>query len=305
MPSEEEVDGLVGVEAEELACDLDGEDLGVRELRGGTTLAETPSFEPVVYQAEDANDEGAEIHEGETCGGCSVLSSLDGLVKDHPFRRCSRTYSYAIHGFGETANPPRGGDAKPRVSGRETAWLPNPKEDGMQLTLEAQQKAERSSILLLEDDPKDAQLFVEALRVHGFDHTEVVARDGAGALEYLFATGENAGRDAARMPSLVIIDHHMPLADGLEALGRIRADERTRWLPVVMFSGSGSAHDATLAYRLGANACVENMSASVPYSEAVRSVAYFWLCVNEDPPVGDQTPSKDESDTFRPLNTLS
>lgn len=187
----------------------------------------------------------------------------------------------------------------------ETAWLPNPKEDGVQLTLEAQQKAERSSILLLEDDQKDAQLFVEALRIHGFGNTDVVARDGAGALEYLFATGEHAGRDAGEMTSLVIIDYHVPLADGLEALERIRADERTRWLPVVMFSGCRSAHDATLAYRLGANACVEKMSASVPYSEAVRSMAYFWLCVNEGPPIGDQTPSKDESGMFRRLNALS
>lgn len=179
----------------------------------------------------------------------------------------------------------------------------------MQLTLEAQQKAERSSILLLEDDPREAQLFVEALRKQGFHNTEVVVCDGAGALEYLFATGEHAGRDVAeRMPSLVIIDHHVPLVDGLEALGCIRADERTKWLPVVMLGAAESAHDATLAYRLGANACVERMSASVPYSEAVRSMAYFWLCVNEAPPAGDEpigdgTSSEDEASTFSWLNT--
>jgi two-component system, response regulator len=107
---------------------------------------------------------------------------------------------------------------------------------------------------------------------------------GAQVLEYLFGEGEHAGRDPAAMPRLVVLDLNMPGMDGLEALGYIRDDERTRRLPVVMTSAFCTLEDVQDAYSLGANAFIDKASTSVPFEELVREVAHSWLAINEPPP---------------------
>ena len=140
------------------------------------------------------------------------------------------------------------------------------------------------TVLLADDNPKNAQLFVRTLRISGFENEVVVVGDGAEALEYLLGEGEHAERDPHAMPQLVVLDLNMPGMDALELLGRIRGDERTQQLPVVMISAFCTLEDVQDAYRLGANAFIDKASASVPFEELVREVAYFWLAVNEPPP---------------------
>lgn len=119
-------------------------------------------------------------------------------------------------------------------------------------------------ILLVEDRPKNADLFVRALRMSGVENEVVVARDGVEALDFLFGHGGYAGRDTAIAPRLVVLDMHMP---------RIRADERTALLPVVMFSSSDLPQDVMEAYRLGANSYVDKVGQDVPYPELVRLIS--------------------------------
>lgn len=128
-------------------------------------------------------------------------------------------------------------------------------------------------ILLVEDRPKNAGLFVRALRMSGVENEVVVARDGVEALDFLFGHGGYAGRDTAIAPRLVVLDMHMPRMDGLETLRRIWADERTALLPVVMFSSSDLPQDVMEAYRLGANSYVDKVGQDVPYPELVRLIS--------------------------------
>jgi two-component system, response regulator len=140
-------------------------------------------------------------------------------------------------------------------------------------------------VLLAEDNPENAELFVRSLRKCGFINEVVVVGSGAQALKYLFGEGEHAGRDPHTMPQLVVMDINMPDMDGLEALGYIRDDERTRRLPVVMTSAFCAYEDVQEAYSLGANAVIDKMSVAVPFPELVESMAHFWLVVNEPPPL--------------------
>lgn len=140
-------------------------------------------------------------------------------------------------------------------------------------------------ILLVEDRPQNAVLFVRALRMSGVENKVVVVRDGVEALDFLFGRGGYAGRDTAISPRLVVLDMHMPRMDGLETLRRIRADERTTLLPVVMFSSSDLPQDVMEAYRLGANSYVDKVGQAVPYPELVRLISRYWITVNEPPAV--------------------
>lgn len=139
-------------------------------------------------------------------------------------------------------------------------------------------------MLLVEDAPRNAEQFVRVLRMHGYRDEVVVVGDGAECLDYLFGEGVYEGRDARPAPRLVLLDVHMPRMDGLEALRRIRQDERTSLLPVVMFSATSSPEDVDAAYELGANAFIDKVSAPVPFPEMVRILVRFWLGINEPPP---------------------
>lgn len=140
------------------------------------------------------------------------------------------------------------------------------------------------TVLVVDDRRRNAELFAQVLRMCGFDNEVVIARDGREALDYLFADGEHDGREAATLPRLVILDLHMPRMDGFEVLRRIRADELTSPLPVVVMSASCFPEDVAEAYRLGASGVVDKASFAVPFMELVRDIARYWLVINEPSP---------------------
>jgi two-component system response regulator len=140
-------------------------------------------------------------------------------------------------------------------------------------------------ILLVEDNPDDELLTLRALEQNGGVAGEVVvARDGVEALEYLFGTGSHAGRDTGVMPQLILLDLKLPKIDGLEVLRRLRADERTRLLPVVILTSSKEQQDMLDGYGLGANSYVRKPVNFEQFVTAVEQLKLYWLVLNEAPP---------------------
>jgi len=140
------------------------------------------------------------------------------------------------------------------------------------------------TILLVEDDRNDEMLTIRALKSNNISSDVVVARDGVEALDYLFATGTYAGRDTRVMPEVVLLDLKLPKLDGLEVLARMRTDERTRMLPVVILTSSKEERDLMDSYRLGANSYVRKPVDFSQFSKAVGQVGLYWLVLNEAPP---------------------
>lgn len=140
-------------------------------------------------------------------------------------------------------------------------------------------------ILLVEDNPDDEALTLRALRKHNIVNEVVVAHDGVEALDYLFGSGAWAGRDPRVLPQVVLLDLKLPKVDGLEVLRRIRADERTRLLPVVILTSSNEEKDRVSGYGLGANSYVRKPVDFEEFVEAVKQLGLYWLVLNE-PPVG-------------------
>lgn len=140
-------------------------------------------------------------------------------------------------------------------------------------------------ILLVEDNPGDEELTIRSLRKNNIRNEVVVARDGAEALDYLFATGAHAGRNTAELPTVVLLDIKLPKIDGLEVLRRLRADERTRLLPVVLLTSSKEDQDRLEGYVAGANSYVRKPVEFSEFAEAVRQLGLYWLILNEPPPV--------------------
>lgn len=141
----------------------------------------------------------------------------------------------------------------------------------------------RPVILLVEDNPDDVELTRRALDSSNVANEIVVARDGVEALEYLFAEGEYAGRDAADLPEVVLLDLKLPRIDGLEVLRRIRADARTRVLPVVVLTSSNEERDMVDSYELGANSYVRKPVEFERFVEAAKTLGLYWLVLNELP----------------------
>jgi two-component system, response regulator len=139
-------------------------------------------------------------------------------------------------------------------------------------------------ILLVEDNPDDELLTLRALRKNGVTGEVVVARDGVEALDYLFGTGAHAGRDTNVMPQLILLDLNLPKIDGLEVLRRLRADERTRLLPVVILTSSREQKDMLEGYGLGANSYVRKPVNFEQFVRAVEQLKLYWLILNEAPP---------------------
>ncbi len=139
-------------------------------------------------------------------------------------------------------------------------------------------------ILLVEDNPDDEELTLLALKESKILNEVIVARDGAEALDYLFATGQHADRDPSRMPQLILLDLKLPKVDGLEALKRLRADPRTELIQVVILTSSSEEEDVIAGYRLGANSYVRKPVDFVHFAEAVKQLGLYWLLLNEAPP---------------------
>lgn len=138
-------------------------------------------------------------------------------------------------------------------------------------------------ILLVEDNADDEVLTRRALKKNNIGNELVVARDGAEALDYLFGTGEYEGRDLAVMPQVILLDLKLPKVDGLEVLRRLRADERTRLLPVVILTSSKEQQDLVDGYGYGANSYIRKPVDFAQFLEAVRQLGLYWLVLNETP----------------------
>ena len=139
-------------------------------------------------------------------------------------------------------------------------------------------------ILLVEDNPDEELLALRALRKNDVTGEVVVARDGVEALDYLFGTGAYAGRDTSVMPQLILLDLKLPKIDGLEVLRRLRADERSRLLPVVILTSSREQQDMLKGYGLGANSYVRKPVNFEQFVSAVQQLKLYWLILNESPP---------------------
>ncbi|MGH8064898.1 MAG: response regulator [Candidatus Entotheonellia bacterium] len=140
-------------------------------------------------------------------------------------------------------------------------------------------------IMLLEDNADDEALTLRALRKNNIQNEVVVARDGVEALDYLFGTGPHAGRDTRIKPLVVLLDLKLPKIDGLEVLRRLRADERTKFIPVVVLTSSKEEQDLINSYSFGCNSYIRKPVDFVQFVEAVRQLGLYWLVLNEAPPV--------------------
>ncbi|MEO8605522.1 MAG: response regulator [bacterium] len=138
-------------------------------------------------------------------------------------------------------------------------------------------------ILLVEDNPDDVELTMRALNKNRISSEVVVVRHGVEALDFLFATGSYAGRNVDLQPDLVLLDLKLPKIDGLEVLRRMRADSRTRLLPVVILTLSNEEQDVHEAYRLGVNSYVRKPVDFDRFNELLQHLGRYWLEFNEAP----------------------
>lgn len=141
----------------------------------------------------------------------------------------------------------------------------------------------RQFILLVEDNPDDVELTRRAFQKSNIANEMVVVRDGQEAIDYLFLKGEYAGRDPDLLPSVVLLDLNLPKLSGLEVLRRLRAEERTRRVPVVVLTTSKEEKDVIGSYELGANSYVRKPVDFVQFLDAAKHLGLYWLVLNEPP----------------------
>ncbi len=139
-------------------------------------------------------------------------------------------------------------------------------------------------ILLVDDNLSDVELTKRALEKRHVGNQLLVAEDGKAALDYLFAEGVHAGRNVMDLPTLVLLDLKLPKLDGLEVLRRIRADARTKRLPVVILTSSNEEQDLAAGYDLGANSYIRKPVDFAKFAEAIEYLGLYWLVLNEPPP---------------------
>jgi CheY-like chemotaxis protein len=138
-------------------------------------------------------------------------------------------------------------------------------------------------ILLIEDNPQDAELAVRALRKQNLLNSLHHVKDGAEALAFIFGTGPYAGRNVENVPRLVLLDLKLPKVDGLEFLQKIKADPRTQMIPVVALTSSREDRDVRECYRLGVNGYIVKPVESDKFQEAVKQLGTYWLLTNRTP----------------------
>lgn len=139
-------------------------------------------------------------------------------------------------------------------------------------------------VLLVEDNPDDEMLTLRSFKKNNIANKVVVVQDGADALNYLFGTGAYAGRELGDLPAVILLDLNLPKVSGLEVLRRIRADERTRLLPVVVLTSSKEEQDIINSYSLGANSYLRKPVDFEKFTKAVGQLGLYWLVLNELPP---------------------
>ncbi len=139
-------------------------------------------------------------------------------------------------------------------------------------------------ILLVEDNPDDVELTKRGFKKQKFDTEIVVACDGVEALDYLFGENKYAGRDTGIVPDLILLDLKMPKLNGLEVLQRLRSDERTRLIPVVILTTSDEKQDMVNGYNLGANSYIRKPVDSEDFNRALEQLGVYWITLNEPPP---------------------
>ena len=139
-------------------------------------------------------------------------------------------------------------------------------------------------ILLVEDNPDDEALTMRALKASKLANEIVITRDGNEALEFMFGTGKYAGRDVSHTPAVVLLDLKLPKLSGLEVLERLRADPRTKLVPVVVLTSSSEDEDMLRSYQLGANSYVRKPVVFGKFADAVSQLGLYWVLLNQLPP---------------------
>lgn len=143
---------------------------------------------------------------------------------------------------------------------------------------------EKAILLLVEDNPDDEALAVRALKKNHVLNEVIVVRDGSEALDYLYGTGKYEGRDVTKQPEVILLDLKLPKVDGLEVLKRIRSDERTKYLPVVVLTSSSEEKDLVESYKLGANSYIRKPVDFQQFSDAIQQLRLYWLVLNVSAP---------------------
>jgi CheY-like chemotaxis protein len=207
------------------------------------------------------------------------LASGSSSSGDSPSWHYPRNFTSQLRGTGrrrrvalEQFNPADGGE----LTSKE-------KEAAFDISSEGCLDVDDALILFVDDKPFNADLFVRVLRRCGYTNELVRVGDGVEALNFLYGREDHAGRDVGVKPRLILLDLNMPRMGGLETLRRLRADERTKLLPIIMLTASDNSGDRAEAYRLGINGYVDKLS-NVPFPEMVKRIADYWLGLNEPAP---------------------
>ena len=138
-------------------------------------------------------------------------------------------------------------------------------------------------ILLVEDNPNDAELAIRALKKSNLANKLLWVKDGAEALDFIFATGEYAHRDVVNGPKVILLDLRLPKVDGMEVLRRVKGDERTRVIPVVVLTSSKEDRDIVESYKLGVNSFISKPVEFETFAKTVSELGFYWLLVNQPP----------------------
>ena len=143
---------------------------------------------------------------------------------------------------------------------------------------------DQTTILLIEDNPDDVELTLHAFQKNNMANEVVVASDGAEGLDYLFGTGKYAGRDADEPPALILLDLQLPKIGGMEVLRKVREDERTKRIPVVIMTNSDEEEDIVNGYNGGANSYLRKPVDFTEFMNAVKQLEVYWMVLNTPPP---------------------
>lgn len=142
---------------------------------------------------------------------------------------------------------------------------------------------QKVEILLVEDNLSDEELTMRALKKYKLSNNIFVVRDGAEALDYIFSTGQYTDRDSNNHPKVILLDLKLPKVDGLEVLRRIKADPKTKHIPVVVLTSSSEERDVVESYKLGANSYIVKPVDFKQFTESIRELGMYWLLLNEAP----------------------